>query len=182
LTGGSCSRTTEILDGNAGALPSRKPFTIRQSPVAIRRSFWLGNGFALPFRPLTEVGGYEKRSVLKQANKVASCGLCVRRKNLTPNPQPATLNSQPDWQALACFDFVATYLGWVVKAVCHSPLATHYSPPFSSLGQEPDPPNYSLMSTLFKPVDLTIAFAICLSDSLNLRDSALSLHALQSGT
>ncbi len=34
LTGGSCSRTTEILDGSAGALPSRK--TIRHSLLVIR--------------------------------------------------------------------------------------------------------------------------------------------------
>jgi len=51
-----------------------------------------------------------------------------------------------------------------------------------SVGQEPDPPNYSLISTLFKPFDLTIAFAVCFSDWLNLRDNALSLHAFQSGT
>jgi hypothetical protein len=32
--------------------------------------------------------------------------------------------------ALACFELVATYLGWVVKSVSRSPLAIRYSLPF----------------------------------------------------
>jgi len=40
-------------------------------------------------------------------------------------------NQQPKQQALACFEFVATHLGWVVKAVCHSPIAICHSLSFS---------------------------------------------------
>jgi hypothetical protein len=52
--------------GSAGALPSRKPLAIRYSPFAIRHSlpFWLGRSLALPISPPTEVGVYEKRSLL----------------------------------------------------------------------------------------------------------------------
>jgi hypothetical protein len=44
--------------GSAGALPSRK--TIRCSPIVIRCRF--GRKLALPFLPLTEVGGYENKA------------------------------------------------------------------------------------------------------------------------
>jgi hypothetical protein len=39
-------------------------FTIRQSLFANRCHSWLGRSLALPFRPPTEVGVYEKRSLL----------------------------------------------------------------------------------------------------------------------
>jgi hypothetical protein len=41
------------------------------------------------------------------------------------NAQPATRNFQ-----LACFEFAATHLVWVIKSVCYSPLAIRYSLPF----------------------------------------------------
>jgi hypothetical protein len=55
--------STKIF-GSAGAMPSRK--TIRCSPIVIRYRF--GRKLALSFRTPTEVGGYEKQSLLKQAN------------------------------------------------------------------------------------------------------------------
>jgi len=47
----------------------------------------------------------------------------LRVRAFSLNAQPATRNFQ-----LACFEFVATHLGWVVKAVFFiSPFAVHYS-------------------------------------------------------
>jgi hypothetical protein len=54
-----------------------------------------------PICPPTEVGGYG--SELEK--------LFIIRHSLS-------------FWALACFDFIAAHLGWVVKAVHHSPLAT----------------------------------------------------------
>jgi len=65
-------------------------------PFATRHSlpFRRGKRFTPPFFPLTEVGVYKKRSLLKQADTkmVASCRLRVQRKK--PNPQLSTLNPQ----------------------------------------------------------------------------------------
>jgi hypothetical protein len=49
----------------------------------------------------------------------------LRVRAFSLNAQPATRNFQ-----LACFEFLATHLGWVVKAVYYSPLAIRYSLPF----------------------------------------------------
>jgi len=78
--------------GSAGALPSRKlVFVHRLRSVSI------------------------KQSLLKQANEVASCGLCVQRKNLTRNSQPSTRNPN------------SSHLPWVGGQNFHSLLATRYS-------------------------------------------------------
>jgi len=70
--------------------------------VATKQSrFWLGRSLALPF------------------------SLCpLSHTNL--NAQLATPNSQPTQQALACFEFIATHLKWVVKAFANRylPIAT----------------------------------------------------------
>ena len=50
------------------------------------------------------------------------------------NAQPAIRNFQ-----LACFEFAATHLVWVIKVVCYSPLAIRYSLPFLAR-QEPRSP------------------------------------------
>jgi hypothetical protein len=49
----------------------------------------------------------------------------LRVRAFSLNAQPATRNFQ-----LACFEFLATHLGWVVKAVYYSPLSIRYSLPF----------------------------------------------------
>jgi len=78
-------------------------------------------------------------------------------KFLTHNFQRATPN--PISRLLACFEFVDTHLGWVGKdvfhsqftlavrhslsfSICHSLIASRYSPPLSAR-QEPHPPKIS---------------------------------------
>jgi hypothetical protein len=69
------------------------------------------------------------------------------------NAQPATRNFQ-----LACFEFAATHLVWVIKAVCYSPLAIRYSLPFLAR-QEPRPPIFPPLVPRPRPCPVSLSIA-----------------------
>jgi len=116
-----------VLKSAVGANPT----LLYQSLISSRHSlpffcrladkFWLGRSIALPFLP------HRLKSVAMKM-KPAEAGKLEKSKAVY-HSLLAVRHSLSFW-ALACFELVATYLGWVVKSVSRSPLAIRYSLPF----------------------------------------------------
>jgi hypothetical protein len=108
------------------------PFFFRLANLPTCRlanKFRLGRSLALPFfasslvpRPTTRFKSVAMKMKPAEAGK-------LEKSKAVYHSLLAVRHSLSFW-ALACFELVATYLGWVVKAVSRSPLAIRYSLPF----------------------------------------------------